>query len=578
MASTINRSSGQIIYRAAKTQAFPQVDLLTLLFDSPVCSAGDDTIIHADATDPTKNITKSQLRTLVTSTAHVFRHRYGVGANGLNKDVALCIGSGHFLMPSLFYATIAAGGVFSASNPGSTPKELSVQLSQVHAKLLFCTPDTQATALAAAKLVGLPLNRVLVFTTSTTGTRNALSLAEAHSSLPVPISPDSHHPWTKITSPSALENSIICVLFSSGTTGPPKGCKLSHTNIVSEAALVLDNVRDFYSVRNIPMEYRTIAHLPAAHIAGIQGYFVNQFYLGGTVYWMRNFDFPLFLKYAKTHRMTSFFSVPPVFLAIAKSPLVTDQFDTIDYAVSGAAPMGKELQAAAKRKLGKGKASLSQTWGLSETTGSITAIPRDWAETHGDDVTGSVSMLVANASARIVDDEGRDVEPGRPGEIWVKGPQVVKGYWENEEADRASFDKQGGGWFKTGDVAVFRGGLFYIVDRKKELIKYKGNQVAPAELEALLITHPKIMDAAVIGVDAKNTEVPRAYVVTVDPKAVTAEEIVEWVAKQVSNHKRLRGGVVFLSAIPKSPSGKILRKDLRQLAKQEEGKVAASKL
>jgi 4-coumarate--CoA ligase len=198
-----------------------------------------------------------------------------------------------------------------------------------------------------------------------------------------------------------------------------------------------------------------------------------------------------------------FFSVPPIFLLIAKSPLVTDHFASLDYAITGAAPMGPDLQRAAQRRLGRGKAVLAQTWGLSETTGSITLLPRGLPV----DETGSVSMLIPNHEARIVDDDGRDVEPGQVGEIWVRGAVVTRGYYKNPEANREAF--AGGGWFRTGDVARFDGGRFYIVDRKKELIKYKAMQVAPAELEALLVSHSKIQDAAVIGVEGEGTEVPR---------------------------------------------------------------------
>lgn len=311
-------------------------------------------------------------------------------------------------------------------------------------------------------------------------------------------------------------------------------------------------------------EYRTLAHLPTAHIAGIQGYLINPFYMGGPVYWMPRFSWPEFLTYNKKYRITFFFTVPPIYLLIAKSPEVTDQFKTMRIAVSGAAPLGKELQHAASAKLGGDDCFISQTWGLSETTGSATIMPYGM---HDD--TGSVSPLIPNMVARIIDDDGKDVEVGKPGEVLVKGPVVCKGYYKNEAANRESFT---GDWFHTGDIAEFRNGLLYIVDRKKELIKYKGLQVAPAELEALLLNHDDILDAAVIGVDTEDgtNEVPRAYVVA-DQKKISAQQIMDYVKKNVASHKQLRGGVVFLDAIPKSPSGKILRKDLRVLAKRERG-------
>ena len=314
----------------------------------------------------------------------------------------------------------------------------------------------------------------------------------------------------------------------------------------------------------LPFEYRTIAHLPVAHIAGIQGYLINPFYMGGPVYWMPRFDFAQFLEYSKKYCITFFFTVPPIYLLIAKSPGVTDQFATLEIAISGAAPLGKDFQHAASQKLGGPDCFISQTWGLSETTGSPTIMPMDMA-----DDTGSVSPLIPNMLARIVDDDGRDVEPGKPGEVLVKGPVVCKGYYQNEAANKEAFT---GDWFHTGDIAEFRNGLFYIVDRKKELIKYKGLQVAPAELEALLLNHDDILDAAVIGVDADGgtNEVPRAYVVA-DKAKISGQQIVEYVKRNVASHKQLRGGVVFLDVIPKSPSGKILRKDLRLLAKREQG-------
>jgi 4-coumarate--CoA ligase len=310
--------------------------------------------------------------------------------------------------------------------------------------------------------------------------------------------------------------------------------------------------------------YRTLAHLPTAHIAGIQGYLVNPFYMGGPVYWMPKFDFVKFLEYNKKYRITFFFTVPPIFLLIAKSPAVTDQFATLEVAISGAAPLGKELQHAASAKLGGPNCFISQTWGLSETTGSATIMPFDMT-----DDTGSVSPLIPNMLARIVDDDGNDVEVGKPGEVLVTGPVVCKGYYNNPEADAESFTDE---WFHTGDIGEFRNGLFYIVDRKKELIKYKGMQVAPAELEALLINHDDIADAAVIGVltEDGHNEVPRAYVVA-DSSKISGQQIQEYVKANVANYKQLRGGVVFLDAIPKSPAGKILRKDLRLIAKRETG-------
>ena len=172
---------------------------------------------------------------------------------------------------------------------------------------------------------------------------------------------------------------------------------------------------------------------------------------------MPKFDFAKFLEYNKKYRITFFFTVPPIYLLIAKSPLVTDQFTFLKQAITGAAPMGKELQQLASQKLG---CNISQTWGLSETTGSVTLMP--WDE---NDESGSISPLMPNTSMRIVDENDRDVEEGQPGELLMKGPMVSKGYFRNEKATKDSFTEDG--WFRTGDIGERRDGMFYVVDRKK---------------------------------------------------------------------------------------------------------------
>ncbi|KAI0420507.1 hypothetical protein F5X98DRAFT_332432 [Xylaria grammica] len=559
MASIVERrANGEVIYGPHKTLDVPNIDLVTLLFESETCRVPADTIMHADAAEPSYNLTKGSLLRLSKKAAHVFRHQYGVGANGPDKDVVFNISTGHFMIPIMFYAAIIAGGIFSSTSPAATPDELAYQLRQTDAKVVVCTPDVKDTALAAAEKVGLAPRNVLIY-----GGTKDLELREAASGAIVPIS-NQELDWQRITDPVKLENSVICLLFSSGTTGLPKAMRLSHRNSVAACTLVVAPAKQYKEKTKPPgHKYINLAHLPAAHIAGVQSYLVNNVYLGGCCYWMQRFDFPKFCEYAKKYKVTTMFTVPPIYLLIANSPSVKDHFDTWDDAVSGAAPMGQDLQRAASRKLGKGVSPLRQTWGLSETTGSITVVPTELVHIVP---AGSVGSLIPSCYARLVDDNEKDVEPGESGEIWVKGPVVTKGYWKNEKANADAFID---GWFRTGDIAIFKDGFFFIVDRKKELIKYKGNQVAPAELEAVLLSHPKILDAAVIGVPGEGTEVPRAYVVT-NQKELSGKEIVEWFSKQgLSKFKNLRGGVVFLNAIPKSPAGKILRKNLRDLAKKE---------
>ncbi|EUC39046.1 hypothetical protein COCCADRAFT_81604 [Bipolaris zeicola 26-R-13] len=564
MTTIVEKTEHGIIYRASDVYPTPDVDILTLLFDSGIGLAKPDSPIHISAADPSLVLTTARARVLTEATSAALRKHFGIGAGGPGKDVCSVISTGHYLLPALAYGVIGAEGVFSAASTASTAGELCKQIQGAKSRILVAVEGTRDVAIGAAEAAGWGRNgggRVLVMSE---WREWSLRIVQENGALGENLIDEGDRlAWRRITDPRELEDGLVVLIYSSGTTGLPKGVKISHRNLVAETVIPGNLVKSWISAKRPDFEYRTIAHLPIAHIAGIQGYLFNGFYLGGPVYWMPKFDFAQFLEYNRKYRITFFFTVPPIFLLIAKSDQVTDQFQTLELVVSGAAPLGKDLQYAASQKLGGPDCFIDQTWGLSETTGSASIMP---AGMHDD--TGSVGPLLPNVVARLVDDDGRDVEPGKPGEILIKGPVVCKGYHQNDAANKESFADD---WFHTGDIAEFRNGLFYIVDRKKELIKYKGIQVAPAELEAILVTHPDTLDAAVIGVEADDgvNEVPRAYVVAAKGKKMSARDIAEFVKSKVAGYKQLKGGVVFLDVIPKSPSGKILRKDLRLLAKRE---------
>lgn len=298
---------------------------------------------------------------------------------------------------------------------------------------------------------------------------------------------------------------------------------------------------------------------------------------------MERFDLETFLRIIQDAQITFAYVAPPVLVHLANNPVV-DKYDltSLRMVTSGAAPLTRELVDTVHSRL---KIRINQAYGLSETSPITHTQP--WDEWYTS--VGSVGKLMPNLTAKYLSPEGTEVPSGENGELCLKGPNIFKGYWKNKEGTAISFTTDG--YYKTGDVGYHDiEENFYITDRVKELIKYKGFQVAPAgklsiqenirriafnrvtELEGLLISHQSVNDVAVIGVDQEHTEVPRAYIVVpngIERSPTTVNEIRTWVDAKVSSHKRLRGGIRFVDEIPKSAAGKILRRNLKDAAKQE---------
>ncbi|KAK0288306.1 hypothetical protein LTR35_003780 [Friedmanniomyces endolithicus] len=575
------------IYRhpTQPTVELPPVDLLTLLFDSEHSLAEDDTILHQEAANSLNAVNKRQLRDLVERIAHGLRTNYAIGTQGPNKDVVTVISYGQVLVSAAFFGVIAAGGVYSAASPSSTVAELARQVKIGNSRLLICGKEHEAVTASAAKECGLPLSSVLLLESSPEWQLRSLDGG-------IDVVSSSRLSWQKITDRQALKDSLITILWSSGTTGLPKGVMLSHENLVAETYITALSGRQWASKEiekgnELPaVQYRTLGHLPISHIAGLFGYLLAPMYSGGSVVWMRKYNWEDMLKCLKQYEITAFYTVPSIFLRISKSPEVTDHFRHVVGASTGAAPMDGKLQMAANAKLGSGQdAMIGQTWGLSETTGAITMMPKGESDT-----TGSISPILPSVELRMVDDDFKDVESGQEGELLVRSPLVTNGYYNNSQATKDAFHD---GWFCTGDIGSLRDGKFYIVDRKKvssncadllvlmlmklfqELLKYKGLQVAPAEIENELFTHPQIKEAAVVGVPAPDdpgTDWPRVYVVPVAPNAVSEDDVKAWVADRLAPYKQLRGGVMFVEGeLPKNAIGKFLRRELRDRAKREMG-------
>ncbi|SVC82065.1 uncharacterized protein METZ01_LOCUS334919, partial [marine metagenome] len=333
--------------------------------------------------------------------------------------------------------------------------------------------------------------------------------------------------------------------YSSGTTGLPKGVMLTHYNLVA-------NVVQTDRVERLTEKEVMIGILPFYHIYGMVCLMSGALRVGATIVTMPRFDLEQFLSLIEKHKVTMGYIVPPIVLALAKHPAVENyDLSTLKDVLSGAAPLPEPVaRACAERN----NLSVRQGYGLTETSPVTHFNPRD----HEIKLT-SVGPAAPSTRYRVIDvSTGKDVSPGELGEIWIEGPQVMKGYLNNPDATQAMIDEDG--WLHTGDIGhADEDGYLYVVDRVKELIKYKGMQVAPAELEAVVQSHPAVADAAVIpSPDIEAGEVPKAFVVVKPEMSVSANEIMSHVAERVAPHKKVRR-VEFINEIPKVPSGKILR-------------------
>lgn len=441
---------------------------------------------------------------------------------------------------TVFHGILRAGATATTINSLYTAEEIANQITDAGAEWLITVSPLLPGAAAAAEKLGMPADHLIV-----------LDGAEGHPSLPALLGEGHHAPEVSFDPATHL----AVLPYSSGTTGRPKGVMLTHRNLVA-------NVAQCAPVLTVGDDDRVLAVLPFFHIYGMTvllNFAVRQ---RAALVTMPKFDLPEFLRIISEHRTSWVFVAPPIAVALAKHPII-DQYDLSPIRVifSGAAPLDGALAAAVERRLG---CSVVQGYGMTETSPAVNLIPAE-----RDDIDkSSIGPLVPNTEARLVDPEtGVDVEVpaegvSEPGELWVRGPQVMTGYLNRPDATAEMLDDEG--WLRTGDIAtVTDGETFRIVDRLKELIKYKGYQVAPAVVEAVLLEHPAIADAAVVGAnDEDGQEVPKAFVVRQADAELSAQDVMDFVASRVAPHEKVRL-VEFIDVVPKSASGKILRKDLR---------------
>lgn len=463
---------------------------------------------------------------------------------GLNKGDVFAIYSPNIPEYAVaFHAVALIGGIVTTANPLYTAEELNHQLRDSGAKYLLTIPLFLDKAKEAA--ANTNVQEIFVFGEAEGATPFA-SLLQSDGQLPnITINP---------------AEDLVVLPYSSGTTGLPKGVMLTHRNIVANMAQAegIPNM-DLVNENDVVMGI-----LPFFHIYGMVVIMNMSLARGATIVTMPRFDLPQFLELIQKHKITRVNLVPPILVALAKHPLVA-QYDlsSLVELFSGAAPLSSELAEEVVARLG---CNVVQGYGLTETS----PITHVGPNIPGKIKRASVGPAIPNTEVMVVDTAtGEPLGRNERGEIWMRGPQVMKGYLNNPQATANTIDREG--WIHTGDIGyVDDDDYFYIVDRVKELIKYKGMQVAPAELEALLLTHPAIADAAVIpSPDEEAGEVPKAFVVLKPGAAATADEIMHWVAGQVAPHKKVRR-LEFVKEVPKSMSGKILR---RVLVEQERAQL-----
>ncbi|KIW95889.1 uncharacterized protein Z519_02954 [Cladophialophora bantiana CBS 173.52] len=545
----------------------PHVSVPSFLFGSPTGILSDAEKILLDWKRPeTHSFSLHSLREWSK------RFAAGLTAAGIQQgDRVMLVSGNNFWTPVIVLGVVMAGGIYNSANPASTARELEYQLKDSEPRFVFAAENCLRVTQEAAKSAGIDQSHLFLFEELPSHFATA---SERQEKL---INNTAQHWGTLITTPQVgsafrwdesqtaeMATKTAILIYSSGTTGLPKGVEVTHSNLVSTTMQLMKMQLSDKSVT----QRRSLCVLPMYHGLGLVYFVFVASKSGLQSYMMQRYNLRDMLSCIDSFKITELLLVPPILLAIAKHPSARNgdyDLSSVRKVVAGAAPLGTEVTQQFE-EIWSGRVRVRQAWGMSE----IPCIAMCWNEAESSGPSSiSVGELVPGVVAKLVLEDGtEETRPGSLGELWVRGPNVMKGYWRKPKETSETITADG--WLKSGDIAYRdENNKWYIVDRKKELIKVRGAQVAPAELEALLLEHPQILDAAVIGLSPSDDEDPRAYVVPRHAGAITEEEIVEFVASKVSKIKRLTGGVGFLSSIPKNPSGKILRRELREYAKKQ---------
>lgn len=503
-------------------------------------------------------------------------------ANGLQSefslkadDVVALFSPNTIEYPIVCHAIMGSQAIVAPTSAALTPPELHAQLRTSGARFIIAHSSLLSTAKTAAK--GTSIEKVIVLDGQSPAPGQQPTCQQLASTCPP----------TELRAIPAheAESRIAFICFSSGTSGPAKGVITTHRNVTSNLQQWRAQLLDSGSPSQRIDRTAAIAFLPFSHIYGLNLYMCQCLLWGTPVVILPRFDLDMYLSCIQKYRPQELALVPPIALMLVKDDRIK-KYDlrSVKRILSAAAPLTIELASALEarfRDIYGTEVFCTQSWGLTETSPMATGIPNDRMDKRG----AGVGCISRNMEFRFVDPETMlDAETtakdgsSASGEIWCRGPNVTPGYYNNPEATRGSFHvdaDDGTSWFRTGDIGIIDAdGYITIQDRIKEMIKYKGLQVIPSELEGKLVNHPDVVDAAVVGVwvDDQATELPTAFVTLkkgLDATSIrtVTEGIHTWLNGEVANHKRLRGGIHVVDSIPKSPSGKILRRELKQRLK-----------
>uniref|UniRef100_A0A0D3A496 4-coumarate--CoA ligase n=1 Tax=Brassica oleracea var. oleracea TaxID=109376 RepID=A0A0D3A496_BRAOL len=488
------------------------------------------------------SISYTELQTMVESIAAAIHRDLGVRQG----DVVSLVLPNSLYFPLLFLSLISLGTVVTTMNPSSSLGEIKKQVSECNVALAFTSRES------VAKLASLGVVVIRVpesYDLDSVRVENPKFYSIIRGGFD----------FGSVTKPLVKQDDVAAIMYSSGTTGASKGVMLTHRNLIASMELFVRFEASQYEYPGSSNVY--LAALPLCHIYGLSLFVMGLLSVGSTIVVMRRFDVSDVVDVIERFKITHFPVVPPMLMALTKKAkgVCGEAFRSLKQVSSGAAPLSRKFIEDFVGTLPH--VDLIQGYGMTEST----AVGTRGFNTQKLRKYSSVGLLAPNMQARVVDwSSGSFLPPGNRGELWIQGPGVMKGYLNNPEATEMTIVEKS--WLRTGDIAYFdEDGYLFIVDRMKEIIKYKGFQIAPADLEAVLVSHPLIIDAAVTAAPNEECgEIPVAFVVRRQETTLSEQDVINYVAAQVAPYRKVRK-VVMVSSIPKSPTGKILRKELKRI-------------